>query len=209
MSAVAKLENSAEEAIEAIIAAGKHANSRGWVPATAGNFSVRVGDQIAITRTGRDKGTLTPEDIAIVSLANPDTADLSAEAPLHLARYAADPEIGAVFHVHNPVGAILGRRHLEEGALYLTGWELQKALTGVSTHEQTVRLPIVANSQDTYALALVAEAALARSDDALTAPGYLVSGHGLYAWGRRAEDALRHLDAFDALLLLHARWSGL
>jgi methylthioribulose-1-phosphate dehydratase len=80
-------------------------------------------------------------------------------------------------------------------------------LSGVRTHEQTVRLPIVANSQDTHALAIVAEAALARGDDALTAPGYLVAGHGLYAWGRDAGEALRHLEAIDALLLLHARWT--
>jgi ribulose-5-phosphate 4-epimerase/fuculose-1-phosphate aldolase len=36
-----------------------------------------------------------------------------------------------------------------------------------------------------------------------------VAGHGLYAWGRRPADAIRHMDAFDALLALHSHWSGL
>jgi len=209
MSCAAKSALPVEMAIEAVITAGRYAAARGWVPATAGNFSVRAGDHIAITRTGRDKGVLEGRDVAVVSLAAPEVEDLSAEAPLHFARYAADPEVGAVYHVHTPLAAVLGRRHLKEGALFLTGWELQKALAGVSSHEQTVRLPIVANSQDTHALAIVAETELARTDPALRAPGYLVAGHGLYAWGRGPADALRHLDAIDALLLLHSKWLGL
>jgi methylthioribulose-1-phosphate dehydratase len=209
MSSAVKSALPVELAIDAVIAAGRYAAARGWVPATAGNFSVRAGDLIAMTRTSRDKGALERRDVAVVTLAAPEADDLSAEAPLHFARYAADPEVGAVFHVHTPLAAVLGRRHLEEGALFLSGWELQKALAGVTSHEQTVRLPIVANSQDTHALAIVAETALARTDPAFTAPGYLVAGHGLYAWGRGPADALRHLDAFDALLTLHSQWSGL
>ena len=30
--------------------------------------------------------------------------------------------------------------------------------------------------------------------------GYLIDGHGLYAWGRDMAEARRHLDAFDFLL---------
>jgi methylthioribulose-1-phosphate dehydratase len=208
MNSVVAAAASVELAIEAVIAAGSYAATRGWVPATAGNFSVRAGDYIVMTRTGRDKGALKRGDLAVVKLAAPEGNDLSAEAPLHFARYAADPEVGAVYHIHTPLAAVLGRRHQQDGALFLTGWELQKALAGVTTHEQTVRLPIVLNSQDTRALAIVAETELARADVALTAPGYLVAGHGLYAWGRRPADALRHLEALDALLLLYSQWSG-
>lgn len=196
-------------AIDAVIAAGRYAAARGWVPATSGNFSVRIGDRIAITRSGRDKGALRPEDVAVVALAAPDGEGLSAEAPLHFARYLADPAVGAICHVHTLHSAVLGRRHLEERALRLNGWELQKALPGVTSHEQTVRLPIIENDQDSRALAAAAELELGRSDSAVTAPGYLVAGHGLYAWGRHPADAIRHMDAFDALLALHIHWSGL
>ncbi|MGA2399700.1 MAG: methylthioribulose 1-phosphate dehydratase [Steroidobacteraceae bacterium] len=205
----AKTEGSLGLAIDAVMAAGRYAASRGWVPATSGNFSVRVGDHIAITRSGRDKGALRPEDVAVVALAAPDGEELSAEAPLHFARYLADPAVGAICHVHTLLSAVLGRRHLGARALRLNGWELQKALPGVTSHEQTVRLPIIENDQDSRALAAAAELELGRSDSAVTAPGYLVAGHGLYAWGRRPSDAIRHMDAFDALLALHSHWSGL
>ena len=195
-------------AVEAVIAAGRYAAARGWVPATAGNFSVRAGERIAITRTGRDKSALTPADVAIVTLAAPVDDELSAEAPLHFARYMSDPDVGAVYHVHTTVAAVLGRRHLTDGALFFNGWEMQKTLAGVNSHEQTVRLPILANNQDTRALAVAAEAELARADASITAPGYLVAGHGLYAWGGRPADALRHLEGLDSLLSLYAQLSG-
>ena len=40
-------------------------------------------------------------------------------------------------------------------------------------------------------------------DAALTAPntwGYLIAGHGLYAWGKDISEARRHLDAFEFML---------
>ena len=30
--------------------------------------------------------------------------------------------------------------------------------------------------------------------------GYLIAGHGLYAWGRDISEARRHLDAFEFML---------
>lgn len=195
-----------ESAIDAVIAAGRDAAARGWVPATAGNFSVRAGDLIAITRTGRDKGRLRAEDIAVVSLASPFGDDLSAEAALHFARYRADAQVGAIFHVHMTIAAALGRRHAHEGQLILHGWELQKAFSGVSGHLTAVRVPILRNDQDTQALAAAAERELQRADSGLTAPGYLIAGHGVNAWGRTSADAQRHLEAFEALLTLHKDW---
>ena len=33
----------------------------------------------------------------------------------------------------------------------------------------------------------------------LTAPGFLIAGHGLYAWGRDVAEARRHVEGFDFL----------
>jgi len=197
-----------EEAISAIIAAGERAAALGWVPATSGNFSVRAGEMIAITRTGRDKGNLRHEDIAVVSLDAPLTKGLSAEAALHLSRYATDASVGAVFHVHMPIAATLGRRYLPDGQLLLEGWELQKAFEGINDHLARIRIPILPNSQNVQALADAAEIELRRPSDATTAPGYIVDGHGLNTWGRTSAEAQRNLEAFGALLLLHAQWLG-
>jgi methylthioribulose-1-phosphate dehydratase len=196
-----------EAAVDAIICAGRRAAARGWVPATAGNFSVRVGDVVAITRTGRDKGQLEPADIAVIPLNAVAGEDLSAETALHLTRYAIDPHVGAVFHVHSPVAAVTGRRHEQTGQLIVSGWELQKGFAGVDNHLTPVRIPILSNDQNVQALAAAAERELQREYDGITAPGYLIAGHGINAWGRTPKEAQRHLEALEALLTLHMRWS--
>jgi methylthioribulose-1-phosphate dehydratase len=195
---------SARTAVTAVVAASRHFGALGWTPATAGNFSVRTGESIAITRSGCDKRQLRNADVALTTLHQPTLDGLSAEAPLHLARYRADPSIGAVFHVHAPYSAVLGRKYLSSGTISLTGWELQKALSGHVSHEGTVILPILKNDQDMGVLVPAVDARLRSSDSARTAPGFLLAGHGLYAWGRTAADARRHVEALEALLTLHA-----
>src|SRR5579875_3344276 len=52
---------------EALVAAGRRMDTRGWVPATSGNLSARLGDgAMAITRSGVHKGFLSPRDIIAV-----------------------------------------------------------------------------------------------------------------------------------------------
>jgi methylthioribulose-1-phosphate dehydratase len=189
------------KAVEAVIQAGRFAAGRGWVPATSGNFSARIDPgRIAITRSGREKGSLAPGDICALTLAEPLPSGISAEAPLHVALYSKMPGIGAVFHVHSPAAAVISRLHANAPFLRLQGWELQKAFTGVASHEAAVEVPIFANDQDTVALARRIEAVLFEEIlDTTRAPGYLLAGHGLYAWGATPAEASRHLEAFDAL----------
>lgn len=188
-------------AAQAVIAVGSMAAARGWVPATAGNFSVRIDlKRFAITRSGADKGNMKTEDILSVPLAEPKVPGVSAETPLHAALYG-DRKIGAVWHVHSPAAILASRLSEEAGAVTLRGWELQKALAGVTTHEQTVVIPVVSNDQDTERLAAVASRRMAEPlGDAVLAPGYLVAGHGLYAWGKGPQEAWRHLEAIETLL---------
>jgi methylthioribulose-1-phosphate dehydratase len=187
-----------------VIEAGRRASQRGWVPATSGNFSVRSQPgQVAITRSGVDKGALNPADILNQAIDAALLPGSSAEAALHLSLYAADAQIGAVFHIHNLAACVLGRLHLAEGAIVLEGWELQKALPGVSSHEARVVLPVFANTQDIAALAAQVASRFAQAPaDSLLAPGYVIAGHGLYAWGVDARQAWSHLEALDGLLNL-------
>lgn len=189
-------------AARAVVDAGQRASTRGWVPATSGNFSVRAaGGQIAITRSGVDKGALGLADILRQPLAHPLLPGSSAEAGLHLRLYADHAHIGAVFHTHCQAASVLGRQHAAQGAIVLQGWEMQKALRGVRTHEASVVLPVFANTQDIGALAHEVAADQARwPSDAVLAPGYVIAGHGLYAWGADATEAWRHLEALDVLL---------
>ena len=82
------------------------------------------------------------------------------------------------------------------GGVRLEGYELVKAIAGTTTHEAVIELPVLANSQDMPAMAAQVEALL----DAGPLSGYLIDGHGLYAWGRDLAEASRHLEAFEFLL---------
>ena len=191
-----------EAAVTAVIEAGARAAARGWTPATAGNFSARVDEgRIAVTRTGVDKGAIGVNDVAALHLAEPTYDGLSAEAPLHVALYRADPARACVWHVHSPAAVVLSRLAEGDGVVRLQGWELAKALAGVTSHEDAVEVPVLANDQDTQALADRADARLAApAVGARIAPGYLLAGHGLYAWGRTPAETWRHLEALETLL---------
>jgi methylthioribulose-1-phosphate dehydratase len=185
------------EAVAGLIAFGRFAAERGWVPATSGNFSRRIdSNHVAVTRSGRDKGSLSASDFTVVALDETLPPGVSAETPLHVARYRRDSRIGAVVHVHSLAATVLSRADEAVGAVELEGFEMHKALDGFSTHDSLLRIPIFANAQDTTELARRVENAL---DDA-PVPGYLLAGHGLYAWGATVDDARRHAEAFDFLL---------
>ncbi len=118
-------EDSVGAAVEAVIAAGRYASARHWVPATSGNFSVRIDEtRIAITRSGVDKGALTPADILIQPIDGPLLPGSSAEAALHVRQYADDPGIRAIFHIHGLYSTVISRAHTDSGAVVLAGWEL-------------------------------------------------------------------------------------
>ena len=186
------------EAASELVAIGRFASQHGWVPATSGNFSRRIDAQtIAITRSGVDKGTLTPGDLIAVGLEGALPAGVSAETPLHVARYRSDERIGAVVHVHSVAATVLSRADEAKGELLLADFEMHKALAGVTTHEGTLRIPIFANAQDTNQLAQLVETRLGPN---CTVPAYLLAGHGLYAWGETMNDARRHVEGIDFLL---------
>ena len=188
-------------AASAVINAGRAAAARGWVPATSGNFSARIDEgSFAVTRSGVDKGSLTTDDLIAQPVDAPLEKGSSAEAALHLRLYRDAPDTGAIFHVHSPAASVIGRAHARYGAVRIEGWELQKALNGVTTHEVVIEAPVFDNDQDVEALAERVAARLAEPPrNAIAAPGYVLAGHGLYAWGRNAKDAWRHLEALETL----------
>lgn len=170
----------------------------GWVPATAGNISVRLdAGRIAITRSGGHKGFLDASSVIEVDLfgrpADPG-ARPSAETMLHCRIYAAFPGAGAVLHGHSVAGTVLSMA--EPGsALRLEGYELFKAFEGQTTHEATLDLPIFDNDQDIARLSALIDPRLA------SCPlGYYIRGHGVYVWGPSMDVALHRLEAVEFLL---------
>lgn len=188
-------------AADAIAAAGSWLAKRDWTPATSSNFSARLDEaHAAITVSGRDKGALTRDDIMVVDFdGQPVGTDRksSAETLLHTQLYRRDPAIGCVLHTHSRVQTIASRLFAAEGHVRLEGYELLKALAGNATHEMAVDLPVFPNTQHMPELVAHVDAWL---DSGAPAWGYLIDGHGLYAWGRDVKETLRHIEAFEFLL---------
>ena len=192
-----------DKLVRALCETARSFGARGWCSATSGNFSARSDDgDCVITRSGRDKANLSDKDLMRCDLAGSaldDNSTPSAETPLHTALYRLDEDIGSVLHTHSVAATVIS---MECGsALELTGYEMQKALSGVTTHEDSIRIRVFPNDQDMARLA--GEVADAWAQGAITVPGFLIAGHGLYAWGRDIAEARRHVEGFEFLFECH------
>lgn len=190
---------------EQLVQTARWASRMGWAPATSTNYSVRLPDDFApaycaITSSGVDKGAIDVEHIlAVDQQGRPIDADElqpSAETPLHLLLYRT-MGAGAVFHTHSLSATLLSKLARDEGHVRLSGWELLKGLSGVRTHEVEISLPVFPNSQDMQALSAHVEQALSKERSCY---GFLLAGHGLYAWGKDLPETKRHLEVFEYLL---------
>ncbi len=184
-------------AVKEIIKAGKFLDSKGWVPATSGNISVRVDDKkIAITVSGKHKGRLTEEDVLLVSIDGKplENRKPSAETLLHLLIYRLYPEIGAVVHTHSPNATLISR--LAKGTIELEDYELLKAFPEIETHEAKLTVPVFENDQNMERLSLRVKDYLKKRTHIF---GFLIASHGLYTWGKDMESALMHAEAYEFL----------
>ncbi|WP_421548412.1 methylthioribulose 1-phosphate dehydratase [Pseudomonas sp. QD4] len=188
-----------EQLAQEIIDAGRFLYGRGWSPATSSNYSARLSSTEALlTVSGKHKGQLGVDDVLATDLAGNSLEPgkkPSAETLLHTQLYSWHPQIGAVLHTHSVNATVLSR--LTPGTVIeFEDYELQKAFSGVSTHESRVRVPIFDNDQDIARLAAKVQPWLEAHPDCV---GYLIRGHGLYTWGARMSDALRQIEAFEFL----------
>jgi methylthioribulose-1-phosphate dehydratase len=183
-----------------IVAATRELAAAGLTPATSSNFSRRLDDRhAAITISGRDKGRLAEDDVMVVDFDGRAVGSdhrPSAETLLHVQLYRRFPEIGCVLHTHSVAQTVASRLFAGAGHVRLEGYELLKAFEGNRTHETAIDVPVLPNSQDMHTLAAQVDALLDRQ----CLWGYLIDGHGLYAWGADMAQARRHLDAFEFLL---------
>jgi len=81
------------------------------------------------------------------------------------------------------------------GHLLIEGLEMLKGLEGHHTHACQIRIPVLDNDQDLERLSAKAKHHLKSAPH-----GILIAGHGLYAWGKDLEQAMRHLEILEFLL---------
>ncbi|APC18198.1 methylthioribulose-1-phosphate dehydratase [Pseudomonas frederiksbergensis] len=188
-----------EQLAQDIIDAGRFLYGRGWSPATSSNYSTRLSaTEVLLTVSGKHKGQLGIDDVLATDLSGnslePDKKP-SAETLLHTQLYNWRADIGAVLHTHSVNATVLSRL-LQSPLITFEDYELQKAFSGISTHESKVRVPIFDNDQDIERLASNVQPWLDSHPDCV---GYLIRGHGLYTWGPKMSDALRQIEAFEFL----------
>src|SRR5256884_5451257 len=104
------------KAAESLAEIGRGFYARGWVLGTSGNFSAVISRKplrLAITSTGLDKGTLTPEQFLEIGESNEVLRGRerpSAEALLHLT-VVRELNAGAVLHTHSVWSTVLSGSH--------------------------------------------------------------------------------------------------
>jgi methylthioribulose-1-phosphate dehydratase len=185
----------------ALARAGQAIHARGWVPATSGNFSIRLpSGHVSITASGKDKGSLSPHDIMEIDLEGvpQGLGNPSAETALHLQLYRRDAHIGAVLHTHSLNDTLVSMAAADR--VRIEGLELLKALSGIDTHETALDIPVFRNTQNMNQLAEDVEKYMCANKQG---HAYLIRGHGLYTWGKDLVEALQHLEALEFLLECH------
>jgi methylthioribulose-1-phosphate dehydratase len=191
-------------------------HGRGWTPGTGGNFSKllsRKPMRLLITSSGIDKGQTDEESLLEVDeKGNPLSGDRkpSAETLLHVAIYEkTDAEV--VVHTHtvwNTLASLVDPAAFleDDGCYQLTGFEMLKGLRGVQTHQDHEQVPILHNSQD---MAMLSDMVRTTLENLPETHGFLLSGHGLYTWGRDISEARRHLEVFEFLFEVSIRKQSL
>ena len=119
-----------EETRRQLIETGRKLYERGWIVATEGNLSCRIGpNRFLVTASGVCKGEMGEEDLVLVDengLVLQGDRKPSTEIAMHLEVYRQRPDVQAVVHAHPPyvlalslTGLNLDRPYLPESVLVL------------------------------------------------------------------------------------------
>lgn len=176
---------------------------RGWSMATSTNYSFRnpQQDTYTITSSGLDKSKISSSDLMIIDKEGAPIEGFvhlkpSAETLIHTYLYE-DARVNAILHTHSVPGTVLSQFFLSEAKIRMAGYEVLKGLNGIKTHDTYFELPIFENSQDMPELC----ARLRQYDQRQGLKyGFLLAGHGLYAWGNSISEAKRHMESLEFLM---------
>ena len=182
--------------------AGREFYRRGWALGTSGNFSVLLARKplrLCITPAGNDSGTFDSTNFLEID----EDAEIlqgfgrpSEETLLHLSIYRLRPKARCILYSHSVWGTILADRLYADGGIKLSGYEVLKGLSGVTSHEHIETIPIIENSQDHIAQSHVIENVLHDGGDI---HAIFIRKHGLFTWGETVEETLRHVEIFEHL----------
>jgi len=166
---------------------------RGLVVGTSGNVGARLDDgRIAITPSSMEYDEMTPDDVVIVETDGSPSEGRrrpSSELPIHVALFAARPDIRAIVHTHSPFATAYSAARREIPAVHY------------------VLAPLVASGRDRLRVAPYATFGteeLARNAAATLGPDHavLLANHGSIAVGTTLGSALGRAERVEELATL-------
>lgn len=183
-------------------------HQKGWSPATSTNYSFRednTSQNIFVSRSGIDKSQFQPEDFISVDFNGRPSAGYenikpSAETLIHCVLYDLFPETTVILHSHSVYSVLMSQKYAS--GIEFQGYEIQKGFDGQTTHENTVTIPVIENSQDMVEFS----AWMRQQADTFGNHAFVIRKHGTYAWGKNLFEAKRHLETLE--YLLEAEWKA-
>lgn len=119
-----------------LIQVARYLAAKGWLPATDGNLSARIGvDRVLLTASGIEKSDLTERDLVELAVTETNPGRGSSEWLVHRVIYNHCPNVKAILHVHSPYltafaashrlpnSAILAEASLAIGKMVLVAYE--------------------------------------------------------------------------------------
>ena len=97
--------NFSKQAIQDVLTVAQRLDAKGILNAIEGNISVREGDLVYITPSGKNKAFLTDEMIAVLDMDGNQvggSCKASSEHKLHLQSYRLRPDVCGIVHAHPP-----------------------------------------------------------------------------------------------------------
>jgi L-fuculose-phosphate aldolase len=179
---------------DAVAGACRHLAAKGLVIGTAGNISARKGDLIAVTPTGADLSTVTPDMVTVIDLdgevVDGDLAPTS-EVPLHTGIYKGTNAL-AITHAHAMASTALSCSHDELPPLHYS-------CLGLGGAPRTA-------AYATFGSEELAENVLNALKGRNAA---MMQNHGSVAYGSRMAEAVERLELLEWLAELYWRASSM
>lgn len=182
-----------KDIFEEIIFTGRVLHELGLVSSHGGNLSIRDGDYIYITKTGKMAGFLKEEDIVILPLFEESQKDKEASIELivHREIYRRNPHLSGIVHAHPVYATTLGYFLDSFTPIDIEGELFIKKAAVVSVSKPS------ASSELAQALADVFSSSFNTA---------IVRSHGSFSVGKSINEALKYTSTLENSAKIYYRY---
>lgn len=181
----------------------KELNLKGHNIATSGNYSLKFSDQIDrayISESGIDKSQFCVTnlfeiymDSFLPVLDENKGRKPSDETAIHMMIYKIIGS-GCVLHSHFIESLLIAEMYPHKDIITLSDLEMIKAFKGIKSHQDSINVLLVPNTQEIKELSIKMEKVITNTSNCFA---LILRGHGVYVWGETVDSAKRHLEALQ------------